>query len=225
MITEKRFGLASVFTGKCTVCGMENDVKTSSEHKSGARGPLAHDINSRVVLGCLHTGIGETHLNNFLGTLNIPSLNTVTFKNREREIGHAVESVAKQSCEKVMNDERNAAIKSGTKEDGQGDISVSCSHDMGWQKRGKGHNSSTGQVAVMGLTTGKVIDYTTRTKTCRRCANVQKSGKTAKKHDCRMNYFASSKAMEPVAAVDLFTRSKKSNVKLSVYTGDVYHMQ
>ena len=56
-----------------------------------------------------------------------------------------------------MNDERNAAIKSGTKEDQQGDISMSCSYDMAWQKRGKGHNSSTGQAAVMGLT-GKVIN-------------------------------------------------------------------
>ena len=35
-----------------------------------------------------------------------------------------------------------------------------------------------------------------------------------------MNHFASCKAMEPVAAVDLFTRGQKSNVKLSVYTGD-----
>ena len=35
-----------------------------------------------------------------------------------------------------------------------------------------------------------------------------------------MNHFASPKAMEPVAAVDLFTRGQKSNVKLSVYTGD-----
>jgi hypothetical protein len=33
---------------------------------------------------------------------------------------------------------------------------------MGWQKRGKGFNSNTGQGAVMGLDTGKVIDYTTK---------------------------------------------------------------
>jgi len=31
-------------------------------------------------------------------------------------------------------------------------ISVPCSFDMGWQKRGKGHNSHTGHAAVMSLT-------------------------------------------------------------------------
>jgi len=72
----------------------------------------------------------------------------------------------------------------------------------------------------MGLKTGKVMDCTTRTKACRICKNAEKTGKKAKVHDCRINHFASSKAMEPLAAVDLFTRSLKSNVKLSVYTGD-----
>ena len=42
------------------MCGTENVVQTSSEHRSGQRGPLSHDINSRAVLGSLHTGIGET---------------------------------------------------------------------------------------------------------------------------------------------------------------------
>ena len=40
-------------------------------------------------------------------------------------------------------------------------ISIPCSFDMGWQKRGKGHNSHTSHVAVMRLTTGKVFDCTT----------------------------------------------------------------
>ena len=47
-----------------------------------------------------------------------------------------------------------------------------------------------------------------------------KAGKKANAHDCRLNHSASAKAMEPQAAVDLFTRSLKSNIKLSVYAGD-----
>ena len=46
------------------------------------------------------------------------------------------------------------------------------------------------------------------------------TGKQAKQHNCRLNYTASSKAMEPLAAVHLFTDSLNSNVKLSVYVGD-----
>ncbi|XP_031570272.1 uncharacterized protein LOC116304652 [Actinia tenebrosa] len=91
---------------------------------------------------------------------------------------------------------------------------------MGWQKRGKGHNSSTGQGAVMSLSSGKILDFTTRTKTCRHCTYAKKNGSKAKKHDCRKNHFGSSKAMEPAAAVHLFTKALKSKVKFSVYTGD-----
>jgi len=72
----------------------------------------------------------------------------------------------------------------------------------------------------MGLTTGKVLDFATKNKTCRICKNATKAGKKANVHDCRLNHSASSKAMEQQAAIDLFTRSLKSNVKLSVYTGD-----
>ena len=46
------------------------------------------------------------------------------------------------------------------------------------------------------------------------------TGKEAKHHNCRLNHTASSKAMEPMAAVHLFTESLNSKVKLSVYVGD-----
>ena len=155
-----------------------------------------------------------------MSTLNVPTINPVTFKCREREIGAAVEKVAQTSCLQNMALERKLAVENGAKEDAEGFVSASCSYDMGWQKRGKGHNSSTGHGAVMGLKTGKVMDCTTRTKAYRICKNAEKTGKKAKVHDCRINHFASSKAMEPLAAVDLFTRSLKSNVKLSACTGE-----
>ena len=37
-------------------------------------------------------------------------------------------------------------------------LQISCSYDMGWQKRGKGFNSNTGPSAAMGVQTGKVHD-------------------------------------------------------------------
>ncbi|XP_022808639.1 uncharacterized protein LOC111345620, partial [Stylophora pistillata] len=147
-------------------------------------------------------------------------MNPVTFKGRENEIGYAVEQVTNKSCKTAMPEERNAAIKKDVKTDDQGCINIPCSYDMGWQKPGKGHNSSTGQAAVMGLTYGKVTDYTTRKKSCRVCANARKTGKEAKQHNCRLNHTASSKAMEPMAAVHLFTESLNSRVKLSVFVGD-----
>lgn len=128
--------------------------------------------------------------------------------------------MAQTSCLQNMALERKLAVENGAKEDAEGFVRVSCSYDMGWQKRGKGHNSSTGHGAVMGLKTGKVMDYTTRTKAVEFVKMLKKTGEKAKIHDCRINHFASSKVMEPLVAVDLFTPSLKSNVKLSVYTGD-----
>ena len=217
---ERRFGLASVFTVSCSSCGEKNNVKKSSEHRSGQQGPLTHDINSRAVLGCLHTGFGETHSNNLLSTLNVPTINPVTFKSREREIGSAVEKVAQKSCLENMALERKLAIDGGATADSDGFVSVSCSYVRGWQKRGWGNNSSTGHWAVIGLTTGKVLDFATKTTTCRIGKNAMKARKKANVHDYHLNHSVSSKTMEPQLAVDLFTRSLKSNVKLSVYTGD-----
>ncbi|RMX54105.1 hypothetical protein pdam_00014815 [Pocillopora damicornis] len=120
---EKKYGLASVFSVTCAVCGTENVVKTSSEHRSSQRGPISHDDNSRAALQCLHTEI-------------------VTFKSRENKIGHAVEQVTKKSCKTAMSEERNAAIKKGVKADDRGCINIPCSYDMAWQKQGKGDDDS-----------------------------------------------------------------------------------
>ena len=54
------------------------------------------------------------------------------------------------------------AMAAGAKCDSENLVGVMCSYDMWWQKRGKAHNSSTGHGAVLGVATGKVLDFTTR---------------------------------------------------------------
>ena len=167
---EVHHGLARTFVIICPVCGKNNEIKTSEQHKSGQRVPPAFDVNTRVALGCLHAGIGQTHINNLLSTLNAPTINSVTFKLREREVGKAVEGVAKSSCQDYLVIEKQEALQNGVQVDDNNLVPISCSYDMGWQKRGKGHNSRTGQGAVMGLSSGKVLDYTrprTRHRTTR----------------------------------------------------------
>ena len=78
------------------------------------------------------------------------------FKTRERETGKAVEEVAHLACKEVTTNEKNHAIATA-QPDENNLIPVPCSYDMGWQKRGKGFNSNTGQGAVMGLHTGKIF--------------------------------------------------------------------
>lgn len=94
-----------------------------------------------VHLGMLHAGIGPSHVNALLTSINIPPVSQSTFKAREREVGPAIEEVAKASCEEAMEVEKECWRKE-TEEV----VSIGASYDMGWQKRGKGHNSLTGLI-------------------------------------------------------------------------------
>lgn len=114
--------------------------------------------------------------------MNTPTMNHRLFKRREREVGNAVENVARNSCEMNLNLEKNVSEQlSGPSTDGL--VGIAVSYDMGWQKRGRGHNSLTGHGAAMGLNTGKVVSYSTRCKACRVCSHNKVTGKE-KKHDC-----------------------------------------
>lgn len=67
---------------------------------------------------------------------------------------------------------------------------------------------------MIGLKTGKIVSYASRSKTCRKCSYARRTGKKIK-HDCRLNHSGSAKSMEPDMAVELFTRNKlfeKANV-------------
>ena len=208
----------SSFVIKCHLCGTLNTVNTSKQHKTGQRGPKAFDVNSRLALGALNAGIGQTHVNSLLSCLNIPSVNHVTFKAREREVGKAVESVAKASCMESCIEERKIAIAAGAEIDSQNLVGVTCWYDMGWQKRGKAHNSSTGHGAVLGVATGKVLDFATRNKTCGTCSASKNP--ESESHDCRKNHTGSSKIMESSVACELFQHAPERGIKYDKYIGD-----
>lgn len=221
VIEEQRNGLASPFTVLCSQCNAENTIKTSKEHRSGARSPLTFNLNTLASLGCLHTGVSNTHLNNLLSTLNVPAINSWTFKNRERKAGKAIELIAKNSCQQFLNLAQEKAIENCNKPDQNNLVPIASFYDMGWQKRGRGFNFKTWHAAVMGLSTGKVLDYTTKNKICRFCNEGKKAGKQPNDHDCsKKTHSGSSKSMEPLAEVELFNKVTKSNVKFSIYTED-----
>ena len=187
------------------------------QHRAGKRGPMAYDINTRIALGALNAGIGQTHVNSLFSCLNVPSVNHVTFKVREREVGKAIESVAEASCLESCSEERKRAVAAGVQGDDQDLIGVLVSYDMGWQKRGKAHNSSTGHGAVLGVSTGKVLDFATRCKMCRICSAAKDKPKP---HDCRKNHDGSSKIMESDVACQLFQHAPTRGIKYDKYIGD-----
>lgn len=94
----------------------------------------------------LHAGIGPTHVNALMTSTNLPAIGQNTLEAREREVGPAIEKVARKSCEDTLERrEKEYWRKSETEQV----VDIGASYDMGWQKRGKGHNSLTGYVTCM----------------------------------------------------------------------------
>lgn len=90
----------------------------------------------------VHSGMGATHVVNFLSSCNIPPPDPSTLRKKEKELSIPVTNEATDSCSKASKEEKNAS--NGPME---------CSFDGGWQKRGSGwqYNSNSGNFEQFSL--------------------------------------------------------------------------
>ena len=151
----------------------------------------------------VHAGLGSSALNRYFASINVPPLSIKGTKKREREIGPTIEKLAKSSCRDGIDTEIQA-IGDGV-ETGLETTELTASFDMGWNCKGSGraYNSKSGQAVMIGKNSGKILNYATRKSNCKQC-EVNKDIK----HDCRMNWGGSSKAMEGDCAVELIKETK-----------------
>lgn len=63
------------------------------------------DVSTKAAMGMLDVGIGPTHVNSLLTSMNIPAVHENTLKRREREVGEHLETVAKWSCDEARKQE------------------------------------------------------------------------------------------------------------------------
>nr|XP_034328380.1 uncharacterized protein LOC117689936 [Crassostrea gigas] len=106
-VSERKYGLASIFYIKCSECNGISPVYTGKKHNTANKsGPAkCFDVNTKLAAAMINVGIGEQQMNNILAELNIPSINHKTLKEREREVGRAFEEVADKSCNNALRDE------------------------------------------------------------------------------------------------------------------------
>ncbi|XP_043274389.1 uncharacterized protein [Venturia canescens] len=109
---EVRRGFGSIWTVRCHKCLLLNEVTTGKQYiLSSNRKSARFDINSKAVIGALHSGMGWTHLNKLFACMNIPCPDFKTFKKYETEIGTIAEEVSKESCKDATALERKMTIK------------------------------------------------------------------------------------------------------------------
>ena len=120
-------GVCPVMKVKCARCDHINNIfRPAERHRTGKRGPPTFDVNSRAGLGALHSGIGHAHYSGLLSTIGISSLSSSNFENRERGSGKAVEEVARESCQRFIDEEKRLS-STGEEEV----LKVGVSYDMG----------------------------------------------------------------------------------------------
>ena len=90
----------------------DQTVKNSTQHPVLPSGNAIFDINTKVASGMLHSGIGETHVNNLFTTMNLPQISHASLKKRENEIGLVLETFAKESADSALATEKELAEKS-----------------------------------------------------------------------------------------------------------------
>ncbi|CAC5388280.1 unnamed protein product [Mytilus coruscus] len=205
-VGERKYGLGSILFIPCSSCSACNSVETGKRSETGA-----FVVNSKVALGMIHAGIGATHVNNFLGALNVPPVNSSTIKKKEKEIGKKIFEVARESCQ--SNQKKEQLMSNGK---------VEASFDAGWQKRGTGWNydSNTGHASMIGTMTGKVIDFSHRSRNCKVCEYHMGRKETVPSHDCSINWQGTSKGMEPDMALEMTHNLKDNGCPIHVLHAD-----
>ena len=103
-----------------------------------------------------------------------------------------------------------------TSDDDVVDILVSC--DGTWQRRG--HISLFGAVFIIAYETGKVLDYTVKSKHCAACKYWEKKDKISEEyqrwkeaHKYDINFEGSAGAMEPHGTVEMFQASLQHKIR------------
>lgn len=206
-------GFSSKFTLSCSHCELSETFRNSemiTKHVA--------EVNRRSVYAFKSLGLGYSNYKEFCALMDFPTpVASTTFDRGVDEINEASTQVAEESMKQAAVEEAEAA----------GKTNITVSGDGTWQKRG--FSSLFGVVTLIGLLTGKVIDFLVLSLVCKIC-DAYKGEKKGPDYEewleehssnCTKNHEGSSGKMEVDGMVQLFKRSvKERGVIYEDYIGD-----
>ncbi|CAC5356263.1 unnamed protein product [Mytilus coruscus] len=173
------------------------------DHDYGAvlgEGPVSVNATDLQVgsKSMINAGMGPSHVNNFLTGCNIPPVDASTLRKKQKELAPVIIEAAEASCKEAQREELECSESS----------ELEGSFDAGWQKRGSGwsYNSHTGHASLIGVNTGKVVEFDVRTRNCSICQYHIGKNEPKPPHECNVNWTGSSKGMEPDMACSMIQR-------------------
>lgn len=128
IVSEKRRGLVSELKMKCSMCNFQKIIATENKIDNKM------NTNAAAVAGIMKIGCGFSNMEEFLSTLNIPSMSTNTFLNEQKSISEAWEKTATKEMELAAQEEKNLAIQRGDV-DTEGIPLITVVVDGSWAKR------------------------------------------------------------------------------------------
>jgi hypothetical protein len=216
----KKRGFARFLRIQCHNCSFIHEFYTSPDvitsNDPRQRGSHTMEINTRMVYGFRSIGVGFELLSKLCGFINMPTgMSKTSYDNTVNNIKKASKTVAEKSMSDAATDIRK----------GKETADVGVSVDGSWQR--KGFSSTLGVITAISADSGKVLDVSILSKSCKGCTRMQKVAKSDPKryelwkvsHKCNLNYHGSSPAMETSGTKKIFERSVE---KHSLYYTDFY---
>ena len=213
---EKRDGLASIISTKCSHCGHSILLETSHKVK-GPRGYRRWECNLAAVWGQMSTGGGHSKLQETMGLLGVPVMSPRQFINTERDIGEWWRMQLEEVMAEAGKEEKRLAEEREDYHEGVPAITVIV--DGGWSKRSHRHsyNAKSGVGIIIGQATGKLLYIGVRNKYCTACMQ----GVPPNQHACYKNWDESSSEMEPDIILEGFKQAEQVHgVRYKRFVGD-----
>lgn len=207
---------------KCNIC--ENYFKGSSDKPSQAMN-LRYSLSWAI----LNTGSTYSAVNELLGFLNIPMMNSSTFIKDENSMDSVIDAALEESTNKAIEEEKEAVRMDMLKQNvviEKGKLLESCAElDGSWGLRSNGNrfSSASGCAVIIGERSKKICFIGARNKRCSACTRNAKRKRAKKRifpHKCFRNYKGSSGGMESSVINEGFRVVKGKGLKFTVITTD-----